>query len=1500
MAKLNAAKPDVGIQLTAQVEREIAAVAKKIRMNDLVTGAALLIVGTLAYAVVALLLDKWLVLPAWIRQLEFLGFVTALLGLSYFALVRPLMRVVNPRYVARQVEATMPQSKNELINWVDLQEQEMAGSVKSALASRAAAGFGNADVESAVRSRKFLWLGGTAAVLVAALSVMFLVFKGTQFGSLLTRAFNPFHSTVIAARTTIDVIEPGELDATVADGDQIRFAVRLGGRVPDANAGDKVRLKIRYNADATDTEEIAFAKTVTLRDFELILTRGTIQNGFWYTIAAGDAETAEHRVTVRTKPMLKGFDVKYEYPAYLRIAPSGNADPKLRGYPGTKVTLQVQTNREVKSGTMMIEPRGEAVEAKVAGEKNDGLRFEKVLDRPGQYRIAFASTAGESSGSSIPYPIEILPDFVPVISIEKPATDEITLAANGLLEVDATVTDDFGIENTTLQFSLTGGPKIAGKKYLGANSFKREKDGTFPTRVEYKDSVKLDQLKDETGKTVALKAGQVLEFWLEAKDNCTVLPHDLGKSKRIRVVLVAPPAKPEETKKQEQQAQERKKQDEQFQQREKDKQNNEPREAPKDPNQKGEPGEKTQDQNAQPMPGGTEKGTPDPMMNPEPKPNDGDVQKKAEELQNKIDEKNAQAGEAKPNPNAEKSEGEGQEPPKAGEKKMGEPMKGDAESKPGEGTEGAGENKDAGRVKPQETSESKPEPNQKPGDETRPEAQPQGNTPKGAPKQEDKPGEEKQSEGMQPKDEPKPGEKPQEGQAGGGKNEQPQKTDTKPDTAKAKPNAPQKPGEEKEAPKPDAGGDETMPPEERPATSKDQKPPDAGSSKQDKNGGKLPMDAGNEKPAPSPESMKPSEESGAEKGEGATQDNNAKGDEKSVPQPGDKSRKPTKEEIDQLTKDAKDLNSAEPDKKRAAEEKLDKAVGKENREKLQQQMKDREAANEKKLEDAAKQQGGKEPTKDELDELKKNAKDLTSENPEQKKAAEEKLDKSVGKENREKLQREMNGGKTEDRKKLEGDADQVARNPKGPPEKKEPTKEDLDELAKKAKDLDSPDPAKKKEAEQKVDEAIGKDARERMQKEMKEKAAAQSDAEKKKAEDAAKRAAKAEADKTGAKPKEPTKEEIEQIAKDAKDLNSDDAAKKKTAEEKLDKSIGKDAREQLQKDQKAMQDGAAQKAQEQRDDLEKMAKAAAKKGEQPKGKGPTKEQIDELAKDAKDLNSDDPAKKRAAEQKLDNAVGKDAREQMQKEMKEQADAKAAADKKKVEELAKKAPKEPTKEEVEQLAKDAKNLNSPDAERKKAAEEKLDKALGKDAREQLQKDLKDIGGDDPQKAQEARDRLEKMAKDAQAKNPTKDWNPGGNGGKEQEEKPLIDNPENRLKAAELQLDDFKKYRGDKKFLRESGMTDADYEKFLKGYEESVERQRKDVEQAKLNPEQARPTGASTTGRNDAGGGRVKGGPEAGTAPAAGGPSFAPPGFSEAQRDFAKEARDALERTKNTKK
>src|SRR5205085_6357258 len=120
--------------------------------------------------------------------------------------------------------------------------------------------------------------------------------------------------------------------------------------------------------------------------------------------------------------------------------------------------------------------------------------------------------------------------------------------------------DDFGIDTVTLRLRLAdgGGRVLEPKPYEGGKSFRRDSDGTYPTSLEYKDSVSLAGLKDEHGKPVALAPDLVLEYWLEATDNCTVPQANVGKSKVHRVKLSAPPPEPMKQQEQQQQAAERK------------------------------------------------------------------------------------------------------------------------------------------------------------------------------------------------------------------------------------------------------------------------------------------------------------------------------------------------------------------------------------------------------------------------------------------------------------------------------------------------------------------------------------------------------------------------------------------------------------------------------------------------------------------------------------------------------------------------------------------------------------------------------------------------------------------------------------------------------------------------------------------------------------------------------------------------------------------------------
>ena len=115
--------PDQTAVADARIDSELRKAAGRVRSGDLLTGAAGLSVALLAFALGSILLDRTFDLPAWLRQVNLGLFLIAFTALGYRLLVRPLARIVNPRYAARQFESTVPDAKNVLINWVDLRSR---------------------------------------------------------------------------------------------------------------------------------------------------------------------------------------------------------------------------------------------------------------------------------------------------------------------------------------------------------------------------------------------------------------------------------------------------------------------------------------------------------------------------------------------------------------------------------------------------------------------------------------------------------------------------------------------------------------------------------------------------------------------------------------------------------------------------------------------------------------------------------------------------------------------------------------------------------------------------------------------------------------------------------------------------------------------------------------------------------------------------------------------------------------------------------------------------------------------------------------------------------------------------------------------------------------------------------------------------------------------------------------------------------------------------------
>ena len=501
---------------------------------------------------------------------------------------------INPLYAASRVEKTIDDPKNSITGYVEAQEKgEVHVAVKTAMGAKAARAVGEADVNRAVDHRSLIIAGGILVAFLLTLVVLFFVFRPSQFSSLVNRAIFPFSSDAIARRTEIQLLKPEPADPTITTGQTITVAVHIGGKVPPKNSPQHVRILLRHNLADPDFEEIAMDEGETSRDWQAKVPDYLVQNGFWYKVAAGDNETPEYRVTVRTLPMFEQYEASYEYPAYTRKLPDKATGPGLRAYKGTKITLVAKTNRDVKDGTLRFAAANlEPVVGKVVPGRPDSLEFRFTATEASPYKLNMTPLGGDKSVDSPTFALAIDSDLAPLVQITRPEEAEATAPANGQLQVDGTVGDDFGIDKVRLRLRIDG-RDLTPVPYMEGKSFLRASDNTWPTDLTFKMSADLSKLKYADGTRFEPRFGTekppVIEYWVEAIDNCTETKPvadwnnqvgNVGRSPAKQLRLTPPEMEPEKKQQLDDQKQNRGMEEKQHNQEQQKKLENEERKKP--------------------------------------------------------------------------------------------------------------------------------------------------------------------------------------------------------------------------------------------------------------------------------------------------------------------------------------------------------------------------------------------------------------------------------------------------------------------------------------------------------------------------------------------------------------------------------------------------------------------------------------------------------------------------------------------------------------------------------------------------------------------------------------------------------------------------------------------------------------------------------------------------------------------------------------------------------
>lgn len=646
----------------AFVETQLARARARIRCLDLAGAALGLVILTLAYGLTAAVIDRSLELSPLARQTAFAVYAAGALVYVGVLVLRPLFRQINPYYAARRLEQTIPEAKNSIVNWLDLHGQAIAPAFRSAISQQAARDLADADLDQAISARRASWLGAGAAALFLCLLVLF-VLGPRQFLSLMHRAFAPFVESPIATRTRLELVRPEGGDVTVPVGRAVRFSVWVEGRIPEASSPEALRLLYRYHPSDPYQSRL-LERGESSWEWSTSLLASEIHNGLWYKIAGGDAETPEYRIQVRSTPLLTGFDVTYHYRPYLGWPDRITHDQNLQDLRGTEVTLLARTNRTVKEGQLAIEGQKPSP-GELVPEDPQALRFRLRLEHDAHYRIWFRSVDGERNTDPMAYPIRVLQDRPPQLEVTKPGQDT-QLPVNGVLNLEGSASDDFGLVRLDLRMKIENGPALQPKPYRKGEALRRG-DGSYPQMLAYRDFLELDKLAREDGRPVeALRPGTTIEYWLEGTDNCDYPGPNVGESKHFKVTIR--PADTDHKKQEQQREQARTEQQKHEQKQDRDLQNQR-RETPDRSHQQHSPPNGAEQPNKESAP-----------------PNEDELNKQKEKIENAIknneQQQSGKKGESEPN-QSQDSKGEA-----TGQGQQQERSQGKGQGKANEGSEG--------------------------------------------------------------------------------------------------------------------------------------------------------------------------------------------------------------------------------------------------------------------------------------------------------------------------------------------------------------------------------------------------------------------------------------------------------------------------------------------------------------------------------------------------------------------------------------------------------------------------------------------------------------------------------------------------------------------------------------------------------------------------------------------------------------------------------------------
>ncbi len=520
------------------IEARIAALRNQVRRVLALHGASLVVIGVVVAIFAATLADRLANLVPEVRLVLLIG----LIGLAIYLTVRRVIVPLVVRFadldIALRIEERWPGLNDRLASTIQFLKVDRNpttsgdASGQGSQALRVATVAGTLTEVAGIDFRQAIDPGPTRralgwAALVLLVGAGVIVAEPSMSRIALSRLFNPYGGTAWPRMTHLAILEA--TPRKLARGMAFPLVVGIGKneRMPSS-----ARVTYRFSDGETRTEPLRVADDRTFR--------GRIEAvgvPFTFQVEAGDDRTTETGVTVVPPPTLDQITVRLTPPEYTRLKPQTLAagNTQIRAVEGTKVEVEGHTNKAIATAQLR---RGDKLGVDPVTITANGRQVaSSFLVKTSQtFAVELKDAEGFVSQESVRFDVRALPDEPPRVSLNNPSHDR-DVPAQATIPIEIGVEDDYGIQLVRLVYKVAAGGS------------EQTQDGVIPlwaptdpaagTEPEPPSRQRDVTYRWDLGTFGDLPPGTVVTIYGEARDFDSIKGPNLGKSREVRLRIVA-------------------------------------------------------------------------------------------------------------------------------------------------------------------------------------------------------------------------------------------------------------------------------------------------------------------------------------------------------------------------------------------------------------------------------------------------------------------------------------------------------------------------------------------------------------------------------------------------------------------------------------------------------------------------------------------------------------------------------------------------------------------------------------------------------------------------------------------------------------------------------------------------------------------------------------------------------------------------------------------------